>query len=108
MTVTENEHESVRWRASVTVHVTGVAPTANVDPLGGTHATVTGWAPLTVVGVPYTTEIGAPSVDWTGVGTGHVIFGGSGTAGGGGVGWVCDPLQAWSARAAASAVSTRR
>jgi hypothetical protein len=42
VTVTENVHESVRCRASVAVHVTGVAPTANVDPLGGTHAIVTG------------------------------------------------------------------
>src|SRR3954470_1596518 len=52
--------------------------------------------------------MGAPSVDCTDVGTGHAILGGSGTGDGGGVGWVCDPLQAWNARVAASAVSTRR
>lgn len=90
------------------MQVTGVDPTWKIIPLSGTHAIVTGCAPPTAVGVPYTTEIGNASGDCSVTGAGHVTFGGSGTGGGGGVGCVCEPLHAWSTRAPASAVSTRR
>ena len=38
--VTVNEHDPVFADASVAVHVTVVAPTGNVEPDAGTHATV--------------------------------------------------------------------
>jgi hypothetical protein len=39
--VTGNEHTAVFPAASVAVHVTVVVPTGNIEPDGGTHATVT-------------------------------------------------------------------
>jgi hypothetical protein len=92
VTVIANVHESVRCRLSVAVHVTVLEPTENVDPLAGTQAVVTGDAPPAVVAGLYTTEMGVPSGDRSVIGAGHETFGGSGTAGGG-VGWVCVPLQ---------------
>jgi len=58
--------------------------------------------------VPYTTEMGEPSGDCSVMGAGHVILGGSGTGGGGGVGCDGELLHAWNATALASAISTRR
>ena len=84
-TVIANVHASVRCRLSVAVQLTVFGPVGNVDPLAGVQAVVTGGALLTTVGVPYTTEIGMPS----GARERHrrrVIFGGSGTGGGTGVG----------------------
>ena len=108
-TVIANVHESVRCRLSVAVQVTVLGPIGNVDPLAGVQATATGGAPLTTVGVPYTTEIGVPSGAWSVIGAGHVIFGGSGTGGGTGVGCVGgELLQAWTARAHTSTPSARR
>jgi hypothetical protein len=51
VTVIENEHESVRWRLSVAVHVTVLEPTEKIDPLGGTQTVVTGDSPPAVVAV---------------------------------------------------------
>jgi hypothetical protein len=51
LSVTENPHWARRERASVALHVTGVVPTVNDVPDAGAHATVTGAAPPTAVGV---------------------------------------------------------
>ena len=45
LTVTVNEHELERFRASVAVQFTVVAPSGNIDPDEGVHATVTGSLP---------------------------------------------------------------
>jgi hypothetical protein len=45
-TVTVNEHELMFPLASVAVHVTVVVPSWNVEPDGGTHATVVPAHPL--------------------------------------------------------------
>jgi hypothetical protein len=50
--VTVNVQVSVRCRESVAVQETGVGPMANVEPLSGVHAVVTGGAPAATVGVP--------------------------------------------------------
>jgi len=107
VTVIPNVHESVRCWLSVAVQVTVDGPIGKMVPLAGVHTMVTGGAPLATVGVPYTTESGVACGDSTFIGAGHVILGGSET-GGGGVGVVGGSLQAWSARAPASAISTRR
>jgi hypothetical protein len=93
VTVTVNVHESVRCRWSVAVQLTLLGPTGKVDPLAGTQEVATGDAPAIVVALPYTTEIGVPSGDDSEIGAGQVIFGGSGTGGGGGVGCDWVPLQ---------------
>jgi len=107
-TVITNVHESVRCRLSVAVQVTVLGPVGNVVPLAGVQAVATGGEPLTTVGVPYTTEIGMPSGARSVIGAGHVIFGGSGTGGGTGVGRVGGELQAWTASAHTSTPSTWR
>jgi hypothetical protein len=90
--------ESRCW-LSVAVQLTVFGPVGNMDPLAGVQATATGGAPLTTVGVPYTTEIGMDSGARSVIGAGHVIFGGSGTGGGTGVGCAGGELQAWTASA---------
>jgi hypothetical protein len=50
VTVTVKSQESTRCRASVAVQVTGVVPTGNRDPLGGTQAVVIGSSPAWVAG----------------------------------------------------------
>jgi hypothetical protein len=48
-TLAMNEQLAVRRTASVAVQVTGVAPTLNVEPLGGAHDTDTGVVPPVTV-----------------------------------------------------------
>jgi hypothetical protein len=89
-TVTNNVHVSVRCSPSVAVHDTVVCPMVNNDPDAGVHVVVTGALPFTAVAEPYTTGVATSVVvKWMICGVGHVIFGGSGTTGGGtGVGVV--------------------
>ncbi|HEV3063369.1 MAG TPA: hypothetical protein VGY48_34310 [Vicinamibacterales bacterium] len=47
-----NEQLAVRRTASVAVHVTGVEPRTNVDPLTGVHETDTGVVPPVTVAEP--------------------------------------------------------
>jgi hypothetical protein len=47
-----NEQLAARRTASVTVHVTVVEPTVNVDPLGGVQDTDTGVTPPVTVAGP--------------------------------------------------------
>ena len=51
-TVTVKLQEADCWRASVAVHVTGLAPTGKAVPLDGVHVTVTGGAPPVIVDAP--------------------------------------------------------
>jgi hypothetical protein len=73
VTVTRKVHELARCRASVAVHVTVVAPTANVDWLAGVQATCTGDSPPVVVAVPYDTGTDVPVGDATVIGEGQLI-----------------------------------
>ena len=56
--VTVKVQVAVFDEASVAVHVTVVVPTANVDPLAGTHITVAPGQLSPGVGVVYVTGIG--------------------------------------------------
>jgi hypothetical protein len=76
------------------VQFTVVEPTANVDPVGGAHVTLTGSVPPVVVGDPYWTTIGCPEGDCIDTDAGHVIL----RSAGGGELWVGLPLQAAASR----------
>jgi len=88
VTVTLNPHVAVRPAWSVTVQVTAVEPTWNVEPLGGAQVSVVGAVPPVTVAGGYGTGNGAPDGDVTDTGAGHARDGAA-TAGGvtiGGVG----------------------
>jgi len=60
-TCTSNPHDAVRCRASSAVHVTSVAPSATLLPLGGEHDDEMGAVPPLIVGVAYVIVTGLPS-----------------------------------------------
>ena len=78
-----NEHDAVRFIASVAVHSTVVTPTGKLLPLVCVHDTETGVAPASTRGAPK--MIGPPASDVAVSPTlgGHAIDGGSATIGGG-------------------------
>jgi hypothetical protein len=86
VTVTVNEHELVRFRASVPVHVTVVAPIGKVDPEAGVHANVTGSLPAATVGAAKVTAVPEAAVVLAVTLAGQVRVGGSGSGSGVGVG----------------------
>jgi hypothetical protein len=82
-TVIMKEQLSVRWSASVTVHVTVFCPMLNAVPVAGVQVVATGASPLTTAGALNVTNVGPPSMDCAVWEAGHVIFGGSGMTGAG-------------------------
>ena len=76
LTVTVNEHDPVFDEASVAVQVTVVVPTANVDPVAGTHTTVAPGQLSAAVGVvKFTTAEHWPAAAAVVMFTGHVTVG---------------------------------
>jgi len=113
-----NEHEFVRFRASVPVQVTVVAPIGKVEPEAGVHATVTGSLPAATVGAAKFTTVPAAAVVLAVAFAGQVRVGGSGSGvgvgvgvgvgGGVGVGVGVVGLEHPAARPATSAAATTR
>jgi hypothetical protein len=75
LTVTVNEQLDELPDGSVAVHVTVVVPTANVDPLAGTHTVVTGAQLSVTVGANVTTAPHTPVSLLCAMLAGHVITG---------------------------------
>jgi hypothetical protein len=72
VTVTAKPHDALRWEASRAVHVTGDAPTENMEPLAGWQSTTYGPEPPLTVGAAYVTATGPPVIDWTLCGAGQL------------------------------------
>ena len=58
-TTTGNEHDAVRFCASVVLQVTAVEPTGKLMPLGGMQLVVKGAAPPVTTGLPNVTDVAA-------------------------------------------------
>jgi hypothetical protein len=77
----------VRFSESVAVHATVVAPSGNVDPEAGAHATVTGSLPAVTAGAVNVTVVPEAEMVLAVTGAGHMSVGGFGSGGGtGGIG----------------------
>ena len=77
VTVTANEQDDERFRASVATHSTFVEPTANPDPDEGVHATAMGSCPAVGDGVGKLIGVVAAPVDTVVIGAGQLSPGGS-------------------------------
>jgi hypothetical protein len=116
VTVTVNAHEVDAFAASVAVHCTVAAPTANAVPDARVQLTSIGSTPPVVAGALNVTGTAAPVVEATVTLAGHAIVsggrGGTGVTGGGtvggGVGLVGDEHAAITKRLPTSVQRTRR
>jgi len=105
LTVTLNEHDAWRDRASVAVQVTGEVPSGKLDPDAGVQLTVTGASPAVTVGAVKVTSCDSPITSRTDTSAGQAICGGSAIGVGAGPRW---PLQAFAIRAAAKRATASR